>query len=153
VPANFETWSNFEDKLMCGRIAFHEITKLQITILCSNSEFACYKAIQMRRIAALRNCQQTCRNMMKRWEVSVANPGIRANGDREVWVSGPGLPPKLRLRFFIMKSERRSQQSVAMAWECLRSSATTEDVHEGEPGFHRHDCNSIVMYCRSTFVF
>jgi len=62
---------------------------------------------------------------------------MRANGDREVWLSGPGRPPKLRLRFFIVKSELRRQHSAAMASECLKSCATMEEVQifcdEGDP--------------------
>lgn len=49
----------------------------------------------------------------------------RENGDRETWLSGPGLPPKLRLRFFILISELPpSSAECGYGVRVLKSSAT-----------------------------
>ena len=55
-------------------------------------------------------------NISKGMEEDITNPGMgteRGNCNCGAWLSGPGLPPKLKLRFFIAKT--RASSPIALA--------------------------------------
>jgi hypothetical protein len=65
------------------------------------------EALKPRRMEAPLNCRNNI-NMSKFLEENVTNPGMetaRENCDCVAWLSGPGLPPMLKLRFFIARPE------------------------------------------------